>query len=254
VPENLNLVVYDPDDELTTWLQTNNYRTTRLEDWQFEHDSKPAVFLFVPDDVQTENDLPLVAAAMASVHRGEGNALFLEAPCQHDCRSMLREYEASDTEKETINKLAESGTFPFKLTARPSFAFWESSMHVIKEHPVFDGLPVNCLMDEPYHEIAPVESFYELASEAAPSQTITWFRPEDEDKVQKRTFLGGEDFWYGTNVAIKSHGKGLFLLSTLILRLKITHDPVAARLFANFIQYAHQKKFPSKIKSEISCA
>jgi hypothetical protein len=108
-------------------------------------------------------------------------------------------------------------------------------------------------MDEPYHEIAPVESFYEFDCETAPSQTITWFRPEDKDKVQKRTFMGGDDLWYGTNVAIKSHGKGLFLLSTLILRRKITRDPVAARLFANFIEYAHQETFLSKTKSKSFC-
>ena len=62
--------------------------------------------------------------------------------------------------------------------------------------------------------------------------------------------MGGDDLWYGTNLAIKSHGKGLFLLSTFILRRKIKRDPIAARLFANLILFAHQKTLLPSTKSK----
>jgi hypothetical protein len=109
---------------------------------------------------------------------------------------------------------------------------------VAKEHPLFKGLPSNCQMDEPYHEIAPAESFYELDADETAAHTITWFRPEDEQKAKKRTYLGGEDLWHGTDLAVKSHGSGKLLLSTLILRSKASADPVAAHLLANYVDYA----------------
>lgn len=113
-------------------------------------------------------------------------------------------------------------------------------MHVVKAHPIFAGLPQDCLMDEPYHEIAPAESFYELDALESPAQTITWFRPEDEDKVNKRTYLGGEDLWHGTDLAVKEYGMGHILLSSLILRSKAGKDPVADTVLTNCIAYAEK--------------
>ena len=111
-------------------------------------------------------------------------------------------------------------------------------MHVAKAHPVFNGLPQDCMMDEPYHEVAPAESFYQIDAQQAPAQTITWFRPEDKDKVKKRNYLGGEDLWYGTDIAIKNYGAGNIILSSLILRTKVGRDPVANCILSNYIKYA----------------
>ena len=101
------------------------------------------------------------------------------------------------------------------------------------------------MMDEPYHEVAPVDSFFQLDADESPAQTITWFRPEDDNKVRKRTYLGGEDLWHGTDLAIKAHGNGTVLLSTLILRSKVGKDPVATQLLCNCIQYA-ESLIPNK--------
>ena len=112
------------------------------------------------------------------------------------------------------------------------------------------------MMDEPYHEVAPAESFYELEAEEAPAQTITWFRPEDiQTKVKKRTYLGGEDLWHGTDIAIKAHGKGNVILSTLILRRKVARDPVAQLLLCNLLRYSdslHAQKSSESMRLEKS--
>ena len=168
-----------------------------------------------------------------------GTAIFLQPPAEREAKWMLKNYQANASTRLEENRLFQSGVFPFKLTCRPSFALWESAMHVIKEHPSFAGLPMNRIMDEPYHEVAPVESFHQLEAEEKPSQTITWFRPENvETKAQKRTYLGGEDIWHGTNLALKSHGQGSIVLSTLILRRKVAHDPVAGLILGNLVNYA----------------
>jgi hypothetical protein len=244
VAQSASLVIYDPKNEITPTLESKAYAYTRLSDWTL--DETPIVLLFVPEDVSSEAHLDAVAQALTHIEAGKGSAIFLEPPAERNSRAMLNEYDACNCIPTKESLLLKSSTFPFKLLTRPSFSFWESSMHVAKAHPIFEGLPQNCMMDEPYHEVAPVESFYQLDADAAPAQTITWFRPEDKDKVHKRTYLGGEDLWHGTDLAIKAHGKGTMLLSTLILRNKVGKDPVATQLLCNYIQYA-ESLIPNKI-------
>ena len=247
-----DLVVYDPDGDITPFLDQSGLAYTALCDWTKV--DQASTFLFVPEDVSSKSDLVAIETAMHCVQCGTANALFLEAPAEHGSPQMLKEYEASRAPAIESNQLLQSGIFPFKLLARPSFSFWESSMHIAKQHPIFDGLPSKCMMDEPYHEVAPAESFYELEAEEAPAQTITWFRPEDiETKAQKRTYLGGEDLWYGTDIAIKAHGEGNVILSTLILRRKVAHDPVAQLLLSNLLRYSdslHAQKASEAMRPE----
>ncbi|MEX0326492.1 MAG: glycoside hydrolase family 2 protein [Puniceicoccaceae bacterium] len=230
------LVVYDPENLIMPWLGAIGCDLISLQDW---FGQKPATFLFVPDDVETDDHLPMVSAALAHVKKGLGSAIFLQPPASHESPWMLKNYEADGSVDLEHNRLYNSGTFPWKLTCRSSFALWESAMHIAKKHPVFEGLPTGCVMDEPYHEVAPVESFHGLESDEAPVQTITWFRPEVvETKAKKRTYLGGEDLWHGTDLAVKAHGKGSVILSTLILRRKVGRDPVAALILGNLLNYA----------------
>ena len=247
-----DLVVYDPDGDITPFLDQSGLAYTALCDWTKV--DQASTLLFVPEDVSSKSDLVAIETAMHCVQCGTANALFLEAPAEHGSPQMLEEYEASRAPAIESNQLLQSGIFPFKLLARPSFSFWESSMHIAKQHPIFDGLPSKCMMDEPYHEVAPAESFYELEAEEAPAQTITWFRPEDiETKARKRTYLGGEDLWHGTDIAIKGHGEGNVILSTLILRRKVAHDPVAQLLLSNLLRYSdslHAQKASEAIQPE----
>jgi hypothetical protein len=247
-----DLVVYDPDSDIIPSLDQSGLAYTQLSDWT--KNNQATTFLIVPEDVSSKSDLASIETAMHCVQRGTANALFLEAPAEHDSTRMLEEYEGSIAPAIESNQLLQSGIFPFKLVARPSFSFWESSMHVAKQHPIFDGLPSNCMMDEPYHEVAPAESFYELEADEAPAQTITWFRPEDiQTKVKKRTYLGGEDLWHGTDIAIKAHGHGNVILSTLILRRKVAYDPVAQLLLSNLLRYSdtlHAQKASEAMRPE----
>ena len=100
-------------------------------------------------------------------------------------------------------------------------------------------------MDEPYHEVAPAESFYELEAEEAPAQTITWFRPEDIQTKVKSALISAAKTSGSTDIAIKAHGKGNVILSTLILRRKVARDPVAQLLLVIYCDtltsYTHKR-------------
>ena len=236
VQQKHRLVLYDPNTTIKKWFDEKGYKYIDLLEWESSDES--IVLLFATEDVSSEDHLAQVAKALTQINANSGAAIFIEPPAKRESPFMLKEYEASMSIPVEKNKLLTSGTFPYRLTARPSFSFWESSMHVAKAHPVFNGLPQDCMMDEPYHEVAPAESFYQIDAQQAPAQTITWFRPEDKDKVKKRNYLGGEDLWYGTDIAIKNYGAGNIILSSLILRTKVGRDPVANCILSNYIKYA----------------
>ena len=130
------------------------------------------------EDVDKPEDLDSVRRALQEVHAGTATAIFLEPPSTHEAAAMIREYDGCPVTDEAENRLLQSGIFPFDLIARPSFSFWEGTAHSVKAHPIFKGLPTDCLMDEPYQEVAPAESFYELNAEEAPAHSITWYQPE----------------------------------------------------------------------------
>ena len=233
------VVIYDPACDLISWRKEQKSETVDLKDWAFK--SQNCLYIFSGEDVSRAEDIPLIDCALKEVHNGTANAIFLEPPSTHEAAFMIREYDACPVAEASENLLLQSGIFPFKLTARPSFSFWEGTAHIAKSHPIFDGLPSNCLMDEPYQEVAPVESLYELESSEALSHSITWYRPEViATKLKKRTYLGGEELWHGTNLAVKVHGQGRIILSTLILRSKVSSDPVASRILSNMVQYAFE--------------
>ena len=67
------------------------------------------------------------------------------------------------------------------------------------------------------------------------------------------TALGGEDLWHGTDIAIKAHGEGNVILSALILRRKVAHDPVAQLLLSNLLRYSdslHAQKASEAMRPE----
>lgn len=235
----LPTVVYDPHNNLAGWRKKQPFETIQLESWNFN--GERCIYVFASEDVAKPEDLDSVRRALQEVHAGTATAIFLEPPSTHEAAAMIREYDGCPVTDEAENRLLQSGIFPFDLIARPSFSFWEGTAHSVKAHPIFKGLPTDCLMDEPYQEVAPAESFYELNAEEAPAHSITWYRPEDiATKTEKRTYLGGEDLWHGTNLAVKYHGLGKILLSTLIIRSKASKDPVAARILENMVHYADQ--------------
>jgi beta-galactosidase len=230
------LAIYDPENDLAPWLEEMELNALSLQEG-IDLD-EPVTFLIVPHDVADEADLPLIKAMLDKVADGRASGIFLEPPSQHDALWALKQYGGVRFDPDGKNCLLESGTFPWNLKVRPSFAMWEASAHVLREHPIFAGLPQDCLMDEPYHEVAPVETFCELSPVEAPVQTITWFTPEKEDKAKRRTYLGGDEIWHGVDLATLPHGHGHVIISSLLLRNKLGSDIVARHILGNLVSHA----------------
>jgi hypothetical protein len=115
----------------------------------------------------------------------------------------------------------------------PSFRYlfgtaWLGGLHFVREHPLFDGLPVNCAMDWPFQAVV------------RNGKTRSGLRLEGE------TLVAGAYHCYpmslGTAVGIIPCGKGRIIVSTLDIADQLhssdTSAEVARKLFCNFIRFS----------------
>ena len=232
------LFIYDPSKKLINYLSSNDVDFELLETYKQNNDNESHIFISTQEDIVEKTELDQFKDLFKSVKENGSVAIFLEPPASRESPLMLKEYDAAPAKSTSSNLLLSNKVFPFEITCRASFGFWEPAMHVVLDHPIFKGMPTNCMMDEPYQEVAPLETFYRLDADDHAAKTITWFRPEDDEKGEKRTYLGSEDVWHGSDLAIKNYGQGKVILSSLILKNKIGKYPIANAILKNMINYA----------------
>jgi hypothetical protein len=93
-----------------------------------------------------------------------------------------------------------------------------------KDHPIFDGLPANCLMDYTYYR------------EIIPNRL--WFTSVAPDEAVAGATKASQDYTAGLTVAVYRLGKGRIILNTLRIRGNLGEHPVAERLLRNMLIYA----------------
>lgn len=104
---------------------------------------------------------------------------------------------------------------------------WVGGLHFVKDHPLFDGLPVNCAMDWPYQAV--VEdgdhrfSFDMEGAELVVGSYRSW------------------PFYLGTAVGVIPYGKGQIIFSTLNIPDQLNSDApsadVARRILLNYLNF-----------------
>ncbi|RLI53401.1 MAG: hypothetical protein DRO87_11705, partial [Candidatus Thorarchaeota archaeon] len=125
--------------------------------------------------------------------------------------------------------LHRTGLFPFRLKTRRAVGNWVPVAHAVKQHPIFEGLPVNCLMGQDYQSVCATETIVSLEGESIVS-SISW------DWI--RNYLGPSNAWWGSDLAIVPYGKGKIILSTLRIIENLGKDPVADKIFYNMVHFA----------------
>jgi hypothetical protein len=132
-----------------------------------------------------------------------------------------------------------SELLPFAAHSKPSIGLWNCISHVVKNHPVFAGLPTNCTMGAVYENVWPVITLKDFPGEViAGSIGFDWF--PDYDK-SKRHYYGPGDTWWGADVGIAKVGKGLCVASQLRLVDNLGKDPVADRILFNMIRWVSSR-------------
>ncbi|MHC4537294.1 MAG: glycoside hydrolase family 2 protein, partial [Planctomycetota bacterium] len=129
-----------------------------------------------------------------------------------------------------------SNLLPVKLRLKRGLGHWMGHPRFVKHHPLFDGLPSDCIMGQVYENVWPQHSLMDIEGETlAGTIGIDWFPDYD---LERRHYYGPGDVWWGSDMAIAPVGKGQCILSQFRLVDNLGTDPVADRILYNLIEFA----------------
>jgi hypothetical protein len=134
---------------------------------------------------------------------------------------------------------------PLTATFKHGMGLWVGVSHIVKEHPVFAGLPTNTMMDQIYENVWTNVHLKDLQLNKVPildlgsdliagAVTHGFWATGREDQ---QGYLGPEPAWWGTEVAAVPYGKGRLIISTLRLLDHLGKDPVADKILVNVLHW-----------------
>lgn len=116
-----------------------------------------------------------------------------------------------------------------------------SRTHIVTNHPVFEGLPVNTIMYGPYENILNrTRSICRPSEGKILSGVISYDQNKNMD-IWTRHFKGVGDVWWGADILEVDKGKGTLLFSNYDLVNNLGTDPVADKLVINMLHYMRAK-------------
>jgi len=128
-----------------------------------------------------------------------------------------------------------SPLLPVNVLLKRGLGHWMGHPRFVKDHPLFDGLPSDCIMGQVYENVWPQHSLMDVEGETlAGTIGIDWFPDYDLDR---RHYYGPGDVWWGSDMAVAPVGKGKCILSQFRLVDNLGVDPVADKILFNLIQW-----------------
>ena len=128
-----------------------------------------------------------------------------------------------------------SSALPGAYRVKVARGLWTCVPHIVKDHPVFDGLPVNGMMGAIYENVWTRDTLLEAGGEVIVGTVGFDIHP---GSLMQRHYYGPGDAWWGADMTNIQHGKGQILISQLNLIDNLGKDPVADRILFNLIRYA----------------
>lgn len=126
-----------------------------------------------------------------------------------------------------------SGLLPVKLRLKRGLGHWMGHPRFVKDHPIFEGLEVDCIMGSVYENVWPRHSLMDVEGETLSATIgIDWFPDYD---LEKRHYYGPGDVWWGSNMAVADVGKGKCIFSQFRIVENLGSDPVAEKILFNLI-------------------
>lgn len=213
VPET-KVAVLDVDNILTPFLKKSKIKTSR-----FSKSTDISIPVFVTAALPTSSSDKRRFDALGSFVQKGGTVVYIEG---------------SKEDSTTDNSL-----FPFNANAHPGVGLWTCIPHLVHDHPIFEGLPVNGMMRNIYENVWPKTTLRDLrGKDETKIETLVgtvafdWF---SED--HKLNYSGPGASWWGSDMAIVPFGKGRYLISQLRLIENLGKDPVADKILLNMIKY-----------------
>jgi hypothetical protein len=115
---------------------------------------------------------------------------------------------------------------------------WTCIPHLVHDHPIFHGLPVNTMMRELYENVWARQTLRDLDGETiVASIGFDWF--SDDHKLH---YSGPGESWWGADLAMLPWGQGRCLLSQLRIIENLDKDPVADKLLYNLMKWTTEEQ------------
>ena len=131
-----------------------------------------------------------------------------------------------------------SPLLPVHAWLKRARGYWTCIPHLVKEHPIFKGLPTGGMMGPIYENVCADSTLVGIQGEIIVcSIGFDWFPNYDRSK---RHYYGPGDAWWGADLAIVPFGRGRCILSRLRLVENLGRDPVADKILLNLIAWTHQ--------------
>jgi beta-galactosidase len=129
-----------------------------------------------------------------------------------------------------------SPLLPVDARSKRAMGHWMCIPRIVHDHPVFDGLPSNCMMGPIYENVWAQSTLLDVGGTTiAGSIGFDWFPGYD---LSKRHYYGPGDAWWGSDVAVVPLGEGRCIVSQLRLVENLGKDPVADKILYNLIEFA----------------
>jgi len=202
-PPSKPIVLLDPEDNLRKWMQRRGFPLIEFTEWR----GKPHVVLVAGmKDPSGYYEIYDELRKLGQMVKEGSVAVFLEGNFNDLMYLFLR----------------------FNIGQQSGVGSFVGNFHCVKPHPVFQGLPMGCLMDWEYTDIWAVETMKET--------TIGNLNPQTIVGCFSTTGDGGTE--WGSEMFITSQGEGRVLMSKLRLTETVDRDPVAERIVMNMLAWA----------------
>lgn len=142
----------------------------------------------------------------------------------------------------TEQLLVDGSLLPFQASLHRAKGLWTCIPHLVRNHPIFEGLPSGGMMRDIYENVwaqNTVRDIYgqevEVHDPVVASVGFDWF-----SRDHKLHYSGPGTSWWGADVAVVTVGRGKLVISQLRLLDNLGKDPVADMILFNMINFSGQ--------------
>jgi beta-galactosidase len=211
------IAVLDSKDELAPFLKKKGIAYVA-----FDENTPVSLTVFVVDNEAKTPGLKAQFQALEKFVKQGGTAICLQALVRSENPYWSAQLPSDDV-------------LPIKKNKKHALGLWVGVSHIVTDHPVFAGLPVNCMMGQEYENVWSPYVLKDMGNDLIVGSVSYGFYAGDKTHLQ--SYIGPEPAFYGMDMGVVAHGKGRYVLNTLRLIENLGADPVADKILFNLINW-----------------
>jgi hypothetical protein len=203
VPEN-RIAVFDPSNSLKPFLNKSGIEYTR-----FDAKTDHSLVVFVSRTEAKTKEQKEIFSKLTEFITAGGTVVYLQGGG----------LEAPWAKAGNASKL-----LPVQVRIKASIGLWLCISHIVSDHPVFEGLPVDGMMGAVYENVWAKHTLLDVGVKPIAGSVGFDFAPDFEP-------------WWGGDLSVIPLGRGRCILSQLRIVDNLGSDPVADKILFNLIEW-----------------